>query len=298
LNAILDYRLFRIGQTPITVENALTSIAILVVAWLLARAVLWLVVHRFSARGSLALGTRYAIGRILGYVIVFLGVTVALEALGVNLAALAVFGGALGIGLGIGLQDIAKNFVSGLIILLERPVQVGDRIEVGDVTGDVVEIRARATVVRTNDDVHLIVPNSRFISDTVTNRSYGHHRVRYRIPVSVAYGTDPRKVRAALLDAAARSSSVLTEPPPVVWFRQFGESSLDFDLLCWTTSMLSQPSAFRSELNYLVHDALKEHRIEVPFPQRDLHIRSVRGLEGLSAAALPGPGYTKSEQDM
>ncbi len=290
MDAILDHRLFRIGGTPITVENALTSIAILIVAWVLARAMRWLLVHRLPARSGIAIGTRYAIGRILGYVIVFLGFTVSLQALGVNLAALAVFGGALGIGLGIGFQDIAKNFVSGLIILLERPVQVGDRIELGEVTGDVVEIRARATVVRTNDDVHLIVPNSKFISDTVTNRSFGHHRVRYRIPVSVAYGTDPRTVEKALLEAASRSPTVLEDPPPAVWFTEFGESSLNFELLCWTVAMLSKPGAFRSDLNFLVHECLKAHGIQVPFPQRDVHIRSAKGLEALTAGPTRAGG--------
>ncbi len=272
--SFLDHRLLRVGETTVTVETALTALVILFLSWVGARVLRWLIVNRLPARATVALGTRYAIGRILGYIILFLGVTAALQAVGFNLAALAVFGGALGLGLGIGLQDIAKNFISGLIILFERPVQVGDRIEIGDVTGDVVEVRARATIVRTNDEVHLIVPNSKFISDTVTNRSFGRRRVRYRIPVSVAYGSDPREVEAALLDAAGRPSSVLKEPAPAVWFRQFGESSLDFDLLCWTSTMLNRPGAFRSELNFLVHDALKARGIEVPFPQRDLHIRS------------------------
>lgn len=275
MDALLDHRLFRIGGTPVTVESVLTSLVIFAASWILSRALRWLVVYRIPARRSIALGTRYAIGRILGYLVLFLGLTVALQSVGVNLAALAVFGGALGIGIGIGLQDIAKNFISGLIILFERPIQVGDRIEIGDVGGDVVEVRARATVVRTNDDVHLIVPNSKFISDTVTNRSFGHRRVRYRIPVSVAYGSDPRAVEAALLEAAGHSTTVLDEPPPAVRFRQFGESSLDFDLLCWTSAMLNRPGAFRSELNFLVHDALKQHGIEIPFPRRDVRIRSV-----------------------
>lgn len=281
METLLDHRLFRIGGMSVTVESALVGIAILAVSWILARLVRWLVVHRMPARASVALGTRYAIGRILGYLILFLGLTVALQSIGFNLAALAVFGGALGLGLGIGLQDVAKNFISGLIILFERPVQVGDRIEIGDVTGDVMEVRARATIVRTNDEVHLIVPNSKFISETVTNRSFGRRRVRYRIPVSVAYGSDPRTVEAALIEAAGRPESVLRDPPPAVWFRQFGESSLDFDLLCWTSAMLERPGAFRSELNFLVYDALKSHGIEVPFPQRDLHIRTAPGLEDL-----------------
>jgi small-conductance mechanosensitive channel len=208
-----------------------------------------------------------------------LGGIVALETLGVSVGALTAFGAALGVGLGFGLQDIAKNFVSGLILLVERPIQVGDRIELGNVSGDVVEIRTRATVIRTNDDVHLIIPNSKFISDTVTNRSFGHPRVRYRIPIGVGYGSDPREVEQALIEAARGVDGVLPEPPPSVLFHEFGESALSFELLCWTSKMLHRPGAFRSELNFAIHAALKARGIEIPFPQRDLHIRSAQGLE-------------------
>jgi small-conductance mechanosensitive channel len=225
------------------------------------------------------MGLRYAIGRILGYVIFFLGVLIALQTVGINATMLAVFGGALGVGLGFGLQDVVKNFVAGLVVLIERPVQVGDRIEIEGVSGDVVEIRARATVVRTNDDIHLIVPNSKFISETVINRSFGRRIVRYRIPVGVAYGSDPEVVKEALLAAARGSESVLADPAPVVWFVEFGQSSLDFELLCWTATMLSRPGAFASDLNFRILAELKAREIEIPFPQRDLHIRSAAALE-------------------
>jgi len=156
---------------------------------------------------------------------------------------------------------------------------VGDRIELGSVSGDVVEIRTRATVIRTNDDVHLIIPNSKFIAETVTNRSFGHPRVRYRIPIGVGYGSDPRVVEQALLEATRGVDGVLPEPPPSVLFHEFGESALNFELLCWTSKMLHRPGAFRSELNFAIHAALRARGIEIPFPQRDLHIRSAEGLE-------------------
>jgi small-conductance mechanosensitive channel len=288
MDEILDHTLFRIAGTPVTLGSILTSIAILVGSWVLARIARQLIAHRLLGKAQVDLGVRYAIGRILGYVIFFLGIVMSLQTLGVNAGALTVFSGALGIGLGIGLQDIAKNFVSGIIILLERPVQIGDRIEIGDLNGDVVEIRARATVIRTNDDVHLIVPNSKFISDAVTNRSFGRRRVRYGIPVGVSYRSDPRQVEAALLDAARKSPNVLSDPAPGVWFIGFGDSSLNFELRCWTETMLNRPLVFRSEINFLIHAALKERGIEIPFPQRDVHIRTAPAIDAIMAARKDG----------
>lgn len=274
----LSTRLFRVGETQVTVSSLLLAVAILVASLVLSRVARTFVADRLLGRTRLAVGTRYAIGRVFGYFILALGILVALQPLGVNSTTLAVFGGALGIGLGFGLQDVVKNFVAGLIILVERPVQVGDSIEIGDVVGTVTEVRARATVLRTNNDIYLIVPNSKFISETVVNRSFGTRHVRYAIPVGVAYGSDPKAVEEALLEAAARSENVLRDPPPRVWFREFGESSLNFELLCWTSKLLHSAGAFRSELNHLVYDALKGRGIEIPFPQRDVHIRS--GTEG------------------
>jgi small-conductance mechanosensitive channel len=125
----------------------------------------------------------------------------------------------------------------------------------------------------------LIIPNSKFISDTVTNRSFGHPRVRYRIPIGVGYGSDPRAVEEALIEAARGVDGVLPEPPPSVFFHEFGESALNFELLCWTSKMLHRPGAFHSELNFAIHAELKARGIEIPFPQRDLHIRSAEGFE-------------------
>jgi potassium efflux system protein len=270
----LSTRLFRVGDTAVTVSSLLLALAILIASLVLSRLARSFVADRLLGRTRLAVGARYAIGRVFGYVILALGILVALQPLGVNATTLAVFGGALGIGIGFGLQDVVKNFVAGLIILVERPVQVGDSIEIDDVVGTVTEIRARATVLRTNDDIYLIVPNSKFISETVVNRSFGKRQVRYSIPVGVAYGTDPKAVEEALLEAAARSENVLREPPPRVWFRGFGESSLSFELLCWTSKLLHSAGAFRSELNHLVYDSLRGRGIQIPFPQRDVHIRS------------------------
>ena len=272
MREFLSTVLFRVGETEVTVSSLLLSLAILVGSFALSRFARNFVADRLLGRTRLAVGSRYAIGRVLGYVILTLGILVALQPLGFNATTLAVFGGALGIGLGFGLQDIVKNFVAGLIILVERPIQVGDSIEVGDVVGDVIDVRGRATIVRTNDDIHLIVPNSKFISETVVNRSFRQRRVRYRIPVGVAYGSDPKEVEAALLEAAASSDNVLPEPAPVVWFREFGESALKFELLCWTSKLLHSAGAFRSELNHRIFDSLRAHGIEIASPQLEVRI--------------------------
>jgi small-conductance mechanosensitive channel len=278
---ILDYRLFRIGQTQVTLASLVATLAILAATWLVARLLRKIVSEKLLGRTHVDPGVRYAVGRVIGYLVWVLGLIVALQPLGINATTLAVFGGAIGVGIGFGLQDIAKNFIAGLILLIERPIKVGDRIEIGTLVGDVSEIRARATLVRTNDDIYLIVPNARFITDTVTNWSYRTPRVRFHFPVSVAYGSQPREVEQALLKAAAKNEHVLKEPPPTVLFLAFGESSLDFELACWTSVMLHRRSALRSEMNFALHEALTARGIELPFPQRDIHIRSAEGLEPL-----------------
>jgi small-conductance mechanosensitive channel len=282
---ILDYHLFRIGQTQVTLASLLASLAIVAATWLVSRLLRRVVAERLLGRTRMDPGVRYAFGRVVSYLVWILGLIVALQPLGVNATTLAVFGGAIGVGIGFGLQDVAKNFVAGLILLIERPIKVGDRIEIGKVIGDVAEIRARATLIRTNDDIYLIVPNAQFITDTVTNWSFRTPRVRFHFSVSVGYGSDPRAVEAALLEVAEKNDKILKEPAPSVLFRGFGESSMDFDLACWTAVMLHRRSALLSEMNFAIHETLTGKGIEFPFPQRDLHIRSAPGLEPLWGAA-------------
>jgi small-conductance mechanosensitive channel len=284
-----DYQLFRIGNTSVTAASLVVTLAIVAGSYILARLSRSLIANRLLARTRLSPGVRYAIGRFVGYLVFFLGAAAALQTLGINATTLAAFGAAIGVGIGFGLQDLVKNFVAGLVILIERPFQVGDRIEINKLSAQVVEIRSRATVVRTNDDVHLIVPNALLTSETVVNRSYGRPIYRTRVPVGVAYGADPRAVERALLEAAVRCPGALADPAPAVRFRGFGDSALNFELLCWTDSMLHRPGLFVSDLNFEVHAALKRHRIEIPFPQRDLHIRTApTGWRGMEPATI-GP---------
>ena len=163
---------------------------------------------------------------------------------------------------------------SGLVILAERPITIGDRVEVAGVVGQVQQIRARSTVIVTNDNITMIVPNTKFIDSPVTNWTYGDPRVRFRIPIGVAYGSDVNRVRDALIAAGRSNSHVLDDPAPSVFLKQFGESSIDFELVVWSSEMSHRPSRFKSDLNFAIEEKLREAGIEIPFPQRDLHIRS------------------------
>ena len=208
---------------------------------------------------------------------------IGLESAGLNLSSLAFLTGTIGVGVGFGLQNIVNNFVSGLILLVERPIKVGDRVEIGDLAGDIVRIAARSTWVRTNDNVVIIVPNSDFISNRVTNWTANDRRVRISLPLGVSYASDPAVVREILLSVVKAQREILDDPGPDVIFLGFGDSSLDFELRVWTEDSLRTPQILKSNLYYAIFRAFSEGAIEIPFPQRDIHIRSVVGnLEPLA----------------
>ena len=230
--------------------------------------------NRFLVNSGLDRSLQYAIAQIVSNLVLIAGIFIVLENTGIQFGALTVFAGAVGVGVGFGLQNITSNFISGLVILAERPITIGDRVEVAGLAGQVEVIRARSTVIRTNDNIAMIVPNSKFIDSPVTNWTYGDPRVRFRIPVGVAYGTDVNKVREALIAAGRSSPHVLRDPAPSVFLTKFGENSMDFELVVWSSEMSHRPSRFKSDLNFAIEEKLREAGIAIPFPQRDLHIRS------------------------
>jgi small-conductance mechanosensitive channel len=201
-------------------------------------------------------------------------VFVSLQSLGVNLSSLVVFGGAVGVGIGLGLQNLVSNFISGLILLVEQPIRIGDRIETRDTFGDVVRIAARSTWIRTNDNVVIIVPNNEFINNSVTNWTANDPNVRISIPVGVGYDSDPERVRELLLRAAADNPDVLADPKPDVIFSDYGDNSLNFVLRVWTCTRAHTPVILKSDLYFTLFKVFADNGIELPFPQRDLHIRS------------------------
>ena len=205
---------------------------------------------------------------------IIIGAFIIIQNVGINLGSLNVLAGALGVGIGFGLQNIANNFISGLIILFERPIKVGDRIEVGSVQGDVIKVSARATTVNTNDNISIIVPNSEFINQRVINWSHNDRSIRFHVPVGVSYNEDPAKIKKILLSVAEKNSDVLKRPAPDVLFVEYADSSLNFDLMIWTSTYINKPTVLKSQLYYEIFERFKEHGVEIPFPQRDLHLRS------------------------
>ncbi|MDX9847981.1 MAG: mechanosensitive ion channel [Tenuifilaceae bacterium] len=221
-------------------------------------------------------GVSHAIGTIFRYVFVFVGLVIVIQSTGIDLSALTVLAGALGVGIGFGLQNMTNNFISGIIILFERPIKIGDRVELPELdnlTGDVVNISARSTTIITNDNIAILVPNSKFISDTVINWSYNNSEVRFNIPVSVAYKEDPEVVREILVAVAKSHPGVLQNPSPDVLFDEYGDSSLNFLLRIYTDEYSRKPRVLKSELYYEIFKKFKEKGIEIPFPQRDVYIK-------------------------
>jgi len=223
------------------------------------------------ARGQSGAGMQGS-GFVLRYVLAFIGGLVALQAWGIDVSSLALLASVLGVGVGFGLQGLVNNFVSGIVITVERPVRPGDFIRIGELTGTVERISARSTQIRTRDNVAIVVPNARLLDSEVVNWTLGDPKSRIHVPVGVAYGTDLRLARAALLEAAHGHPDVLAEPAPEVDMDGFGESALELDLEVWTDDPRRQEELV-SDLNYRIEKSLKRHGISVPFPQQEIHIR-------------------------
>ena len=264
------------GKTQFSVKDLFKVVAAITVIALLARGARRLLLNYILNKTPMDLSVRHAVATFSQYLIVTVGFLLLLQsAARLDLTMLGVVAAAVGVGVGFGLQNIANNFISGIFILFERPIKVGDRIEVGEVHGHVVRIAARATTVRTNDNIDIIIPNSSFTSFNVINWSHGDQKVRFRVPVAVAYGSDARLVERLLLEVAHENENVLKEPSPRVVFWAFGDSALEFQLRVWTTRMLHRRGVFFGQLNLAIYEKFQQHGIRIPFPQRDLHLKTV-----------------------
>ena len=270
------------GISLTLVQLFLLVALLLGVFWISARTRSFLF-NRFLVNSGLDRSLQYAVSQIVSNIVLVVGVFIVLDNAGIHLATLAVFAGAVGVGIGFGLQNIASNFISGLVILAERPITIGDRVEVAGVTGQVQQIRARSTVILTNDNITMIVPNTKFIDSPVTNWTYGDPRVRFRVPVGVAYGSDLEKARTALLEVARENPQVLDQPSPTVFLEAFGGSSINLELVVWSKEMSYRPRRFRSDLNFAIARKLREAGVEIPSPQRDISFR-----EGFVRVELTG----------
>lgn len=267
-----DRPVFSIGGSEVSLLSISYFLGATILVFVVAKQIKRLFVKKIFPRYQVEIGLGEAVATIIKYVVTILGFIIVLDVAGIDLSSLKLIAGALGVGIGFGLQNIVNNFVSGLIILFERPIKVGDRIEVGGVNGDVVKIAARATTVVTNDNISIIVPNSEFTSNSVTNWSHENKVVRFNYSVGVAYKEDPERVKKALLEVANANEGVLKNPYPDVLFDSYGDSAINFNLRVWTIDYMTRPGVLRSQLYYAIFEKFKEMNIEIPFPQRDLRM--------------------------
>ncbi len=307
----LQTSIFTVNELAITPLLVLQALLVLVVAWTLS----WLLqrlLGRLSGRSQPQFRPAlYTVGRVLHYTLLVTGFLVALSTVGIEIGKLTLFMSALGIGLGFGMQQVVNNFVSGLILLFEQSIKIGDYVEVeSGQMGEVQEINIRSTRITTNDNIDIILPNSILVSGKVTNWTLRDVSRRVRIPFGVAYGSDKELVKKAGLEAAATVPFTVTEPAkrgPQVWLVGFGDSSLNFELVVWLTAdAVKRPSAVNAAYCWALETALRDHDIEIPFPQRDLHVRSVlgkteagslqRALRAPAPAAAPVEELSKSER--
>jgi small-conductance mechanosensitive channel len=275
IKEFFNIRLFTLNGNDFTLWTVFVSIFFIVMLVIASGIISRLLKNKVLTRYKMDVGLREAIGKLFKYVLIFLGIIIIFSTVGVDLSAFTVLLGTLGVGIGFGLQNITANFVSGISLLIERPVKVGDRIEVGETSGDVVKIGLRATIILTNDNIAIIVPNSDFITKEVINWSYNEKDVRLRIPVGVSYASDVRLVEKLLLEVAASNADVLKAPAPAVRFTGLGDSALKFELRIWTTSLSHRPGKITSDLYFGIFETLKNNDIEIPFPQRVVHINNL-----------------------
>lgn len=268
----LDYKIFTLGNNEITFWKLTIFILSIIFLIVGVNIVTRLLKNKVLPKGNLDLGMRYSIANLFRLFLITIGIIIIVSTSGVDMSVLTILFGTLGIGIGFGLQSVFSNFISGIIILIERPVKVGDRIEIGDTSGDVIEISFRATTILTNDNINIIVPNSDFINKEVINWSHNDKVVRFKIPIGVSYLSDVRLVEKLLLEVALENEDVLKGLPSVVRFINFGESSLNFELRIWTTTLIHKQGKITSDLNFAILEKLLQNNIVIPFPQRDVHI--------------------------
>lgn len=263
-NAALDllrYQLFPLGQSHVTPLGLMSFAALMLILIYASKKLKELLVNYLLARTPLQQSARIAIATLTRYLVLFVGFIIILQTLGIDLTAFNVLAGAVGIGIGLGLQNIANNFISGLIILFERPIKVGDRVEVGDATGEVETIGPRSTRIRTNDNITIIVPNSNFITENVINWTYAASAVRFKVPVVVALDADVDSVNRLMREAAHESSHVERVPEPVTRLISVGPDGMHFELRAWTTSRLGKPAALISDLLLAIVRKFRENGI-------------------------------------
>jgi small-conductance mechanosensitive channel len=270
----LSFSVLKIGESPLSLWILVKATLILIAFVYFSRLLRAWLDYKVHPAVGVEEGLAYAINTFIHYTLLSIGFLVSLRAVGLDLRVLMVFAGALGIGIGLGMQSTAANLISGVSLVFGRRIKKGDWIHVGDTLGSVQEVGLRATKVRTRDNIEYLIPNADLTANTIVNYTLSDPLIRVHVPVGVAYSSNPKEVEAILLKAAEGNEKVNKSKQPEVWFCEYGDSSLNFELLVWMDVRKVTESRLRSELYFTIFEALAEAGVEIPFPQRDLHIRS------------------------
>jgi small-conductance mechanosensitive channel len=270
LTDVLIYKI-KIGTITLSLGGIIGMILIFMLTFFMANVFRILFENHNYIKNRISKGMSFAISTTIRYLIIIFGIVLGLAYAGIDLGKFGLMAGALGVGIGFGLQNIVNNFISGLILLYERPIEVGDTIEVGNLMGEVKSIGVRASRVRTYDGAEVVVPNGNIISNDLINWTLSDNKRRLDIRIGVAYGSDPNQVLKLLQQVAVNHNKVLIEPAPRPLFIEFGDSSLNFRLLCWVH--FEEGLGVKSEIFVDIYNALTEAGIEIPFPQMDVHLK-------------------------
>ncbi|WP_434685658.1 mechanosensitive ion channel domain-containing protein [Pseudanabaena minima] len=286
LHEIFTAQILDIGGTKFSIATIISLLGLIVLTFFVSRIISEIIRRSLLSKLRINRGLQEAITVFIKYVLITLSSVIILQTAGINLSSLAVIAGVVGIGIGFGLQNIASNFISGLVLLFEQTIKVGDYIEIGELKGTIEKISIRSTIIRTEDDLFVIVPNQRFIENNTVNWSYEGHTCRIHIPVSVAYDTDLLVLTEALLTAARHEPRVLSSPPPEVWFQSFGKESLEFELLVW----IDDPDAnepIRSSINFRIAYEFRSRGIRIPFPTREIILHNPEAMQQVITPSNP-----------
>lgn len=296
ISQLFTSTLFKIGDNPVSLRSLVELIVLFMAILVISRSFTEFLKERLLVRLGIDEGNREAIAVIMRYLIVALGVIGAIQSIGFNLASFAVVAGGLGVGIGFGIQDLTTNFVSGLTLLLDRPVKVGDFVELEGLMGIVKKISIRSTIIKTNDDSSVIVPNSNMISNKIVNWSYENPLLCLRLSIEVADNSDPLLVTETLLNIAYTEAGVLYEPNPKVLFVEFGDDCFKFELLVWTDRP-TEREVIKSSLNFAIEYNFRQQGIDFPFNDREVYIKNPEVLVSLFKQKKNANKITQSSSD-
>lgn len=273
----LNYEIFEIGDFKLLMGNLLLALVVAAVSWMIITILRKAILQPRFLIDKIDSKRRNSIFLIIKYFIWVITLVVMLEVMGVEITVILVGSTALLVGLGLGLQNIFTDLVSGLFLLFEGSIKIGDILEADGEIGKVIEINLRSTELLTREDVTIIVPNSRFVVEKVINWSHNYEHARFSVRVGVAYGSNIEKVVSCLEEAMEETYDILQKPKPFVWFREFGDSSLQFDMIFWTKDIFGIENT-KSELRKIAYKKLQENDLVIPFPQRDVNIKGLDKL--------------------